>query len=133
MQNSAGREVLADETTETFPVEPVTLASAQESMPPSAADLTTEAVQSFEVGRNCVVREVSAQDSLQPGTDHRHRFVPPPIQDVANRRERSPHPFLHGDALDQELPLQVRSTTMREAEKVERLRSALPPFAPPLG
>ena len=63
MQNPAGRDVLADETTEALPVEPVTLTSPQESLPPGAADLSTKAVQSFEVGRNCVIREVSAQDS----------------------------------------------------------------------
>ena len=46
MQNPAWRDVLTSETIEAGPVEPVPLAAAHQGVPPSAADLFAEAIQS---------------------------------------------------------------------------------------
>jgi hypothetical protein len=79
-----------------------------------------------------MVREVTIQDPLQPPTHDRHRFVPPLVELVADRGQRCSHTLLGRQSHDLELPLLVRPTTVREAQKVERFRSALPPLAPPL-
>jgi hypothetical protein len=70
MQNPTGRDVLAGKAIETGPVEPVPLAPAQQGMPPCAAYLAAEAVQSQQVRRDCMIREVSIQDPLKPRTNH---------------------------------------------------------------
>ena len=79
-----------------------------------------------------MVREVAIQDPLKPSTNNRHGFVPSLVELDANRRHRCSHPLLGRQPHDLELSLSVRSTTMRKAQEVERLRSALPPDAPPL-
>src|ERR1035438_899798 len=99
-------------------------------MPPCAAHLGAEAVQPHQVCGNGVILEVSVYDPLQPCTDDRHGFVPLPVQCIANRRHRLPHPLLRREANDLELSSSVCSTTMREPQKVERLRPFLP-LAPP--
>ena len=66
MQNPAWRDVLTGEAIEAGPVEPVPLTSSQEGMPPRAADLATETIQSQQVRRNCMVCEVTIQDPLKP-------------------------------------------------------------------
>ena len=63
MQNPAGRDVLTGEAIEARPVEPVTLTSAQQGMPPCAADLTAESRSIAQVRRNCMVLEVSIEDA----------------------------------------------------------------------
>lgn len=75
MQNPARRDVLASQTIETGPVEPVPLTSTQQGMPPRAADLAAETIQSQQIRRNCMVRKVAIQDPLKPRTDDRHGFV----------------------------------------------------------
>jgi hypothetical protein len=50
----------------TRPLEPAPLTSPQKGMPPRAAYLVTEAVQSQQVCRDCMVREVAIQDPLKP-------------------------------------------------------------------
>jgi hypothetical protein len=75
MQNPAWRDVLTGEASEPGPVEPVPLTSPQQGMPPSAADLATETIQSQQVCRNCMVREVAIQDPLKPPANDRHGFV----------------------------------------------------------
>jgi hypothetical protein len=62
MQNPAGRDVLTSEAIEAGPVEPVPLASAHQSMPPSATYLLAKAIQSQQVRRNCMVRKITIQD-----------------------------------------------------------------------
>jgi len=53
----------------------VPLTSAQQGMPPCAADLVAEAVQSQQVRRNCMVREVTIQDPLKPRANEGHGFT----------------------------------------------------------
>ena len=65
MQNPARRDVLTGEAIETRPVEPVPLTSAQQGMPPSAADLVAEAVQSKQVRRDCM--DAATIGFAQPG------------------------------------------------------------------
>jgi hypothetical protein len=108
MQDPAWRDVLAGEAIEPRPVEPVPLASPQQSVPPSAAHLVSKAVQSQQVGRNCMVRKVAIQDPLQPRTHDRHRFVPPLVELVADRGQRCSHTLLGRQSHDLELPLLVR-------------------------
>ena len=127
----AGRDVLAGEAIETLPIEPVSLAPAQQGMPPSAADCAAEAVQSQQVGRNCMVRKIAIQDPLKPRTNNRHRFMPPLVELVADRGQRRSHTLLGRQSHDLELSFSVRPATMREPQEVDRLRSALPPLAPP--
>ncbi|MEO8132226.1 MAG: hypothetical protein ABJF23_29395 [Bryobacteraceae bacterium] len=78
MHYPAWRDVLSDEAIETRPVEPVSWTSARQRMPPCAADLTAEAIQSQKVRRNCLVREVAIQDPLSHlptmGTGSRRRW-----------------------------------------------------------
>ena len=80
-----------------------------------------------------MIREVSTQDSLQPSADHRHRFVPPSVQDAPDRRQGRPHPLLHRQSMNLELSLLVGSTTVGEPKKVKRLRPSLLPYSTPLG
>ena len=47
MQSPAGREVLAGEAIEAFPVEPGTLTPAKQSMAPSPPHFASEAIQSL--------------------------------------------------------------------------------------
>ena len=75
MQNPAGRDVLTGKAIETGPVEPVPLTPAQQGMPPCAADLAAEAVQSQQVRRDCMVREVlelyrKRSGEMSPGHEH---------------------------------------------------------------
>jgi hypothetical protein len=76
MQDPAWRDVLAGEAIETGPVEPVPLTSSQQGVPPCAPNFIAEAVQSQQVRRNCVVREVAIQDPVKPRANDPHRFVP---------------------------------------------------------
>ncbi len=80
-----------------------------------------------------MVLEVAIQDPLKPCTNHRHGFMPSLVELVPDRGQRRSHTLLGRQPDDLELSLSVRSTAMREPEKVERLRSPLPPLAPPLG
>jgi hypothetical protein len=57
MQNPACRDVLAGKAIEPRSVERVSLTSAQQSVPPCAADLAAETVQSQQVRRNCMARK----------------------------------------------------------------------------
>src|ERR1044072_5895602 len=95
-------------------------------MPPSATDLVAEAVQSQQVRRNCMVRELAIQDPLKPRTKHRYRFVPSLVELVTDRGQRCSHTLLGRQSHDLELPLLVRPTTVSESQEVERLRPALP-------
>jgi hypothetical protein len=133
MQNPAWRDVLTGEAIEPGPVEPVPLTSPEQGMPPSAADLASETIQSQQVCRNCMVREVAIQDPLKPPANDGHGFVPSLKELLTDRGHRCPHTLLGRQSHDLELSLLVRSTTMREPQEVERLRSALPPLAPTLG
>ena len=63
MQNPTGRDVLAGQPIETRLVEPVSLTSAQQSVPPCATHFAAEAVQSQQVGRDRMIRKF--QDPLQ--------------------------------------------------------------------
>jgi hypothetical protein len=47
--------------------------------------------------------------------------------------DRRPHSLLRRNANDLELPFAVGSTTVREPQKVERLRPVLPPAPPSIG
>ena len=132
MQHPAWRDVLAGEAIETRPVEPVTLAPAQQGMPPCAANLGAEAIQSQQVRWDCMVLEVAIQDPLKPRTNNRYRFVPPLVELLADRGQSCTHTLLGRQPHDLELSFSVRPATMREPKEVERLRSALPPPAPPL-
>src|SRR5690349_17048858 len=125
MSNPARRYEFASEAVETFPAKPVPLAPAQERMPPCAAHLGAEAFQPLQVRGNSVVLEVAVEDPSQPGTDHRHTFVPFPVQSVTDRRQRGPHPLLRSYANDLKPSLLVDSTAVREPEKIKRLRSPL--------
>lgn len=80
-----------------------------------------------------MVLKVALQDSLQPGTGLRHRFVPLPVQCIANRCQSCPHALLRREANDLKPPFSVGSTAVREPQKVKRFRSPLSPDAPPLG
>src|SRR5437764_9897857 len=100
-------------------------------MAPCAADLAAEAVQSQKVRRNCMVREVAIQDPLKPPADDGHGFVPSLVELVPDRGQRCSHTLLGRQPHDLELSLSVSSTTMREPQEVERLRSILLPHAPP--
>lgn len=122
MQNPAWRNVLAGQAIEARPVEPVSLAPAQQGMPPSAADLAPEGVQSQQVSRNCMVRKVAIPDPLKPCADDRHRFMPSLVKLFADRRQRCSHTLLARQTHDLELPVTVRPATVREPQKVERLR-----------
>jgi hypothetical protein len=99
-------------------------------MPPCAAHFGAKSFQPHQVRGDGVVLEVSVYDPLQPCSDGGHRFVPLPVQGIANRRHRRPHPFLRREANDLELSFSVCSTAMREPQKVERLRPSLPPPTP---
>ncbi len=129
MQNPAWRDVLTGEAIETGPVEPVPLTSAQQGMPPCAADLTAKAFQPQQVRRNCMVREVAIQDPSKPRTNQRHGFVSPLVELGPDRGQRRLHALFGRQPHDLELSLSVRSTTVGKAQEVERLRSSLPPPA----
>ena len=105
MQNPAWRYVLTGEAIEARPVEPVSLTSSQQSMPPSAADFTAEAVQSQQIRRNCVVREVTIQDPLKPLAHDGHWFVPSLVELVPDRGQRRSHTLLGRQPHDLELSL----------------------------
>ena len=94
MQNPAWRDVLTSEAIESGPVEPVPLASSQQGMPPGAADLATETIQSRQVRRNCVVREVTIQDPLKPTANDGHGFVPSLKELLPDRGHRCSHALL---------------------------------------
>jgi hypothetical protein len=94
-------DVLTGEVIESRPVEPVSLTSAQQGMPPCAADLT--AVQSQQVPKNCMVREVAIQDPLKPLAHDGHRFVPPLVELVSDRSQRRSHQRLGRQPHDLEL------------------------------
>ena len=80
MQNPAWRDVLTGEAIEAGPVEPIPLTPSQQCMPPSAADLAAEAIQSQQIRWNCMVLEVAIQDPLKPRTHDGHGFVPPLVE-----------------------------------------------------
>src|SRR4051812_20783016 len=101
-------------------------------MPPSATDLIAEAIQSQQIRRNCMVCEIAIQDPLKPRANDRHRFVPALIELVPDHGHRGSHALLSRQSHDLELPLLVNPATIREPQEIERLRSALPPGAPPL-
>ena len=103
MQNPAWRDVLTGEAIESGPVEPVPLTSSQQSMPPGAADFTAEAVQSQQIRRNCMVREVSIQDPLKPLAHDGHGFVPSLVELVADHGQCSSHTLLGRQPHDLEL------------------------------
>jgi hypothetical protein len=77
-----------------------------------------------------MVHEVTFQDPLKPRIDDWHGFVPSLVELAANRGQRCSHTLLDRESHDLELALLVCPATMREPERVERLRSALPPHAP---
>src|ERR1700753_2000346 len=101
-------------------------------MPPSAADFVTEATQSPQVRRNCMVVEVAIQDPLEPRANLGHGFVPPLVEPFPDRGRRRSHALLGRQSHALELPLLVGPTTMCEPEEVERFRPTLPPLAPSL-
>src|SRR5580658_6001926 len=103
MQNPAWRDVLTGEAIESGPVEPVPLTSSQQGMPPRAADLTAEAVQSQQIRRNCMVREVSIQDPLKPTANDGHGFVPSLKELLPDRGHRRSHTLLRRQPHDLEL------------------------------
>ena len=113
MQHPAWRDVLAGEAIETRPVEPVTLAPAQQGMPPCAANLGAEAIQSQQVRWDCMVLEVAIQDPLKPRTNNRYRFVPPLVELLADRGQSCTHTLLGRQPHDLELSFSVRPATMR--------------------
>ena len=132
MQNPAGWDVLTGETIEAGPVEPVPLASTQQCVPPCAAHFAAKAIQPKQVRWNCMIREVSLQDSLEPQANDGHRFVPPLVKLLANHGQRCSH-SLQGCQSDYlKFPFSRGPTTMREPQKIERFGPALPPVAPSL-
>ena len=100
-------------------------------MPPCAADLTAEAVQSQQVRRNCMVREVAIQDPLKPLADDGHGFVPTLVELVRIAVSVARIRFLAVNRTTWNLPCRSVPQQWRESQKVERLRPALPPLAPP--
>jgi hypothetical protein len=68
-------------------------------MPPSAA------IQSQQIRRNCVVREVAIQDPLKPLAYDGHGFVPPLIELFPDRGQRRSHTLLGRQRHDLELSL----------------------------
>jgi hypothetical protein len=79
-----------------------------------------------------MIREISLQDPLEPPANDRHGFVPPLVELLANRGQRRSHP-LQGCQSDHLIfPFSRDSATVREPQKIERFRPALPPVAPTL-
>ena len=72
----------------------MSLTSAQQGMPPCAADLIEETVQSQQIRRNCMVREVAIQDPLKPLAHDGHGFVPSLVELVPDRGQRRSHTLL---------------------------------------
>jgi hypothetical protein len=122
------RHVTVSEPLEALPRHPALLAPPKQGVPPCAADLTAEAVQSPEIAWDRVVVEVALHHTVQPLPDLGDGLVPP-HQGSSNGRQRRAHPLLRRQANDLEPSLSVRSTAVREPEKVERLRMLLSPFA----
>lgn len=120
MQNPEWRHVLAGKAIEASLVEPVSLTSAQRSLPSSAADFTTEAVPSQRIPTNGMVREGSIQDALTPLAHDGRGFAPSMVELIPDRGRRTspdcpaPHapPFRRNAAeLDQAHPVRVHSET----------------------
>ena len=110
------RYVAVSEPVEAIPGQPVPLAPPKQGVPPGAANLTAEALQSSEIGGDRMVVEVALNHAIQPLADLDDGFVPPPRQSGPNGRQRRPHPLLRHEANDLEPPLTIGSTAMRESE-----------------
>jgi len=129
MELATVRYVAAGEPIEALPGQPVSLAPSEQGVPPSAANLAAETLQSPEIAWDRVVVEIPLHHSVQPRADDGDRLVPSPHQCGSNGRQRRAQALLRREANDLEPTLAVRSTAVREPEKVERLRVTLPPIS----
>jgi hypothetical protein len=73
-----------------------------------------------------MVREVSLQDPLKPRTEDGHRFVSPLVELLADRGQRRSHTLQGCQADHLKLPFPRSAATVRESQKVECFRPALP-------
>lgn len=122
-------QILLCQTAKTRTPHPSFLTSPVQGSQPGSTDFITETRQPFQVVRHRVVVEVAAQDSGQLCSHLPDRFVPPSFQRVPDRHEGRSQPLLHRQSQELEAPLAGLRAAVREAEKVERLRSS---FSAPL-
>lgn len=104
------------------------LAAPQQRMSPSAADFAAETFQTLQVAGDRVVVEVTLHHAVQPLTHDVYRFMPAAHQRLPKCSQRCPHPLLGREAKQAEPAFAGCATTMREAQKIEGLWPALPPF-----
>jgi hypothetical protein len=72
------RYVAVGEPIEALPGQPVPLAPPKQGVPPGAANLTAETLQSSEIACDRVVVEVALHHAVQPLADLGNGLVPPP-------------------------------------------------------
>jgi hypothetical protein len=106
------RQEASGEPIEPVPVPPMSLASPQQGMAPSATHLAAEAVQADQISGESVVVKVPLHHAIQPRTDHGDGLVASPHQRRSDCGQSCTHAFLRREANHSELALTARSTAV---------------------
>ena len=96
MNNAGRRKPAIHQPIHTLPVKPPALAPSQERLTPTLRYLSTEDIKRLAVGRDAVVRVVSAQYRTQPLALRGDRFVPPMLQLTSDLVNLGDQPCTHG-------------------------------------
>ena len=128
VSNRQLRPVGRDQLVHLLPAIAVFLRPAAKGFVPQLLQPGTESLQRAETGRDSKVIQPSVEDLSQPSSGFLHATMSPPVQLLLDAPQGTGYAFRDRLASELETSAAVPRAVVREPQKVESLRSSLPPL-----